>query len=141
MDQEAGMGTTERDLKCALHADAEQLEARLTITDGGKEQIVKYGGKAEPGFIDITAKDRDGTTVVIELKAGKAGRHAIGQILGYMGVLMQGKKPIRGILVAKEFSPQGIAAARPVPNLQLSKYTFRAPSKFTFEIVSARQER
>ena len=54
---------------------------------------------------------------------------------------MRGKKPIRGILVAKEFSLQGIAAARPVPNLQLSKYTSRAPSKFTFEIVSARQER
>src|SRR4029077_2516811 len=111
------------------------------ITDGGKEQIVKYGGKANSGFIDITAKDGDGTTAVIELKAGKAGRRAIGQILGYMGVLMRGKKLIRGILVAKACSPQGIAAARPVPNLQLSKYTFRAPSKFTFEIVSARQEK
>lgn len=31
------MGTTEGDLKCALHANIEQLEARLTITDGGKE--------------------------------------------------------------------------------------------------------
>ena len=81
------MGTNERDLKRALHADAEQLEARLTITDGGKEQIVKYGGKSERGFIDITAKDGDGNTVVIEVKAGKAGRRAIGQILGYMGVL------------------------------------------------------
>jgi RecB family endonuclease NucS len=131
------MGTTERDLKHALHKNIGQLETELKITDGGKEQIVKYGGMAEPGFIDITAEDRKGATVVIELKKGKAGRRAIGQILGYMGIRMREKKRIRvrGILVAEDFSPQGIAAARPVPNLQLSRYTFRAPSKFVFEIV------
>jgi endonuclease len=134
------MGTTfdrERDLQRALRANIKQLEAGLTITDGGKEQIVKYGGKAEPGRIDITAEDRKGVKVVIELKRGKAGRRAVGQILGYMGVLMRGNKPIRGILVAAEFSPQGIAAAVPVPNLQLRKYILRGPLKSTFEIVGA----
>jgi RecB family endonuclease NucS len=135
------MGTTfnhERDLRDALRANIKQLEAGLTISDGGKERIVKYGGKAEPGRIDITAEDGKGVTVVIELKRGKAGRRAIGQLLGYMGILMQGNKPIRGILVAAEFSPQGIAAAFPVPNLQLRKYTSRTRSKSTFEIVGAR---
>ncbi len=135
------MGTSfsrERDLQHALRANIKQLEAGLTIADGGKERIVKYGGKAEPGRIDITAEDRKGATVVIELKRGKAGRRAIGQILGYMGILMRGNKPIRGILVAAEFSPQGIAAAFPVPNLQLRKYKFRAPSKSTFDIVGMR---
>jgi len=114
----------ERDLQEVLRKknNIEQLEPRLKIIDGGKEQIV------ESGRIDITAEDNNGTTVVIELKAVKAGRRAIGQILAYMGDLSVGKKPIRGILVAEEFSPQAIAA-RIVPNLQLKKYTF----KFVFE--------
>ena len=135
------MGATfsrEGDLQRALRANIKQLEAGLTISDGGKERIVKYGGKAEPGRIDITAKDGKGVTVVIELKRGKAGRRAIGQLLGYMGILMRDNKPIRGILVAAEFSPQGIAAAFPVPNLQLRKYTFRTPSNSSFKTVGAR---
>jgi endonuclease len=111
----------ECDIKLALRADIERLEAGLRITDGGKEQMVKYGGTAEPGWIDITAEDKKGHTVVIELKRGKAGRRAVGQILGYMGALMDDNKQIRGILVAKKFSPQGRAAARPAPRLQLTR--------------------
>jgi endonuclease len=72
-----------------------QLEPGLEISDGGEEQMV------ESGRIDITAKDRNGATVVIELKAGKAGRRAIGQILAYMGDFTQDKKQIRGIVVAE----------------------------------------
>jgi hypothetical protein len=117
----------ERDLQNALRNNMVQLEPGLKISDGGKEQMV------ESGRIDITAEDRNGATVVIELKAGKAGRRAIGQILAYMGDFIQDKKPIRGILVAEEFSPQAISAARVVSNLQLRKYSF----KFAFEIVGA----
>jgi hypothetical protein len=117
----------ERDLQNALRNNMEQLEPGLKICDGGKEQMV------ESGRIDITAEDRNGTTVVIELKAGKAGRRAIGQILAYMGDFVQGKKTIRGILVAEEFSPQAMSAARVVPDLQLRKYSF----KFAFETVGA----
>jgi hypothetical protein len=40
---------------------------------------------------------------------------------------------VRGILVAKDFTPRAIAAARIVPGLQLRKYNFR----FAFEIVGA----
>jgi RecB family endonuclease NucS len=61
IDTEFGL---ERDLQLALRSNINQLEAGLTISDGGKEQIV------ESGRIDITAKDRDGATVVIELKGG-----------------------------------------------------------------------
>jgi len=117
----------ERNLQSALRANIEQLETGLRITDGSHEK------KVDSGFIDITAEDRNGTTVVVELKVGEAGRRAIGQILAYMGDFIQGKKPIRGILVAGEFSPQAISAARVVPNLQLRKYRF----KFAFEIVEA----
>lgn len=124
---------TESNLQVALRANIEQLEAKLTVTDGGKEQMVKYGGTANPGRIDITAKDGEGAVVVIELKAGEADRDAVGQILGYMGALPPGNKPTRGILVAEDFSPQAKAAASIVPGLQLRKYTF----KFAFETVGA----
>jgi RecB family endonuclease NucS len=124
----------ERDLMRALRAKIGRLESGLKIVDGGTGRTVKYRGTAKPGRIDITAEDRRGATVVIELKRGKAGRRAIGQILGYMGALMLRKKSIRGILVAKKFSPQGVAAARPVPALQLRTYTHRR-RKFAFEVV------
>ncbi len=94
----------ERDLQRALRSNIEQLEQGLKITDGGREQTV------ESGRIDIIAEDRNGITVVIELKAGAADREAVGQILSYMGDL---------------------SAARAVPNLKLKRYNF----KFSFEEV------
>ena len=51
----------------------------MKVTDGGKEQHVPAG------FIDITAEDEHGTTVVLELKAGTADRETIGQILAAAG--------------------------------------------------------
>jgi hypothetical protein len=117
----------ERDLQNALRANIDQLEPGLTVIDGGNER------KVASGFIDITARDRSGATVVIELKkAGASDRDAIGQILGYIGDLMESTESVRGILVAGEFSPRVIAAARAVPNLSLVKYSFR----FSFEIIS-----
>jgi endonuclease len=115
----------ERDLQDALRASIEQLEKGLKITDGGKEQHVPSG------YIDITARDHKGVTVVIELKAGVADREAVAQILSYMGDLSQGKKPIRGILIAGQFPSRTISAARAVPNLQLQKYGY----KFTFQRI------
>ena len=69
----------ERDMQAALRIGIEQLEPGLTIIDDGAERSV------DAGFIDITARDNSGTTVVIELKAGVAGQRAIAQILSYMG--------------------------------------------------------
>jgi RecB family endonuclease NucS len=113
----------ERSLQDALRSYIEQLEEGLKITDLGKEQHV------ESGRIDIAARDKAGSSVVIELKADKADREAVGQILGYMGDLMTNKSSVRGILVAKDFSASTLAAARVVPNLSLKKYNFN----FTFE--------
>lgn len=118
----------ERDLQQALRNSIEQLEPGLTIIDEGKERTV------ESGRIDIMARGRSGETVVIELKAGEADRDAIGQILGYMGDLMD-KNPearVRGILVARKFASRAVSAARAAANVRLVRYGFR----FTFETVS-----
>jgi RecB family endonuclease NucS len=116
----------ERDLQLALRRNIEQLEAGLAIVDGDREQSVPSGR------IDIMARDRDGATVVIELKAGEADREAIGQLLAYMGDLMgEGSRP-RGILVAREFTPRAVSASRAVPSLRLVRYGFH----FTFETIA-----
>ena len=69
--------------------------------------------------------------VVIELKAGTADRETIGQILGYMGDLGNERKPVRGIIIARDFAPAAVSALRAVSNLQLKRYDF----KFSFEAV------
>src|SRR5262245_28270957 len=116
----------ERDLQMALRGNIEQLEPGLTISDGGKEQTVPSGR------IDITAQDRDGATVVIELKAGEADRDAVAQSLAYMGDLMVNEKSVRGILIAGDFTPRAVAAARAAGKIQLIRYGI----KFSFAPVS-----
>ncbi len=117
----------ERDLQNALRANIAQLDPQLTIIDEGKEQTIPIGR------IDITAQDKAGATVVIELKTGTADRDAIGQILAYIGELMANTASVRGILIARDFSPRAVAAARAVPNVALVRYGFR----FSFETVSS----
>lgn len=113
----------ERDLQTALRASISQLEPGLTVIDGGAERGVPSGR------IDILARDAAGAFVVIELKAVKAQRDAVAQVLAYMGDLhdeAQGR--IRGILVAPDFDAKATAAARVVPGLKLIRYSF----SFTF---------
>ena len=111
----------ERDMQAALRIEIEQLEPGLTIIDDGVERSV------DSGFIDITARDASGATVVIELKAGAAGQRAIAQILSYMGDVAteEDGTTVRGVLVASEFDARAKAAARMVPNLILRKYSVR----------------
>ena len=116
----------ERDLQLALRSNIQQLEPGLIIIDEGKEHTTNAGR------IDILARDTDGKTVVIELKAGTAAPKALTQLLAYMGAIgEQVVKPVRGILIAGDFHPRIVFAARAVPNVQLCRYRF----KFTFEPI------
>ncbi len=116
----------ESKLHKALRANIEQLEAGLKIVDDGKERIVPSGR------IDITAQDRNDKIVVIELKSGVADRDAIGQIASYLGDVANEARGIRGILIAHEFSPRALAAARMISCLELHRYGYR----FSFEKMS-----
>jgi RecB family endonuclease NucS len=126
---EVEMETTfalERDLQSVLCANLGQLEEGLIVSGGGREYQVPSGR------IDILAKDSQDRLVVIELKAGTADRDAIGQIQSYMGDLQTDDSAnIRGILVAGDFTPRAIAAAKVVPNIALRKYIYN----FRFERV------
>ena len=113
----------ERDLQRVLRNNIDQLEPGLKVVDGGKERTV------EAGRIDITAEDTEKRLVVIELKAGTAKPESIAQILAYMSSLSQeDQRPTRGILVAADFHPRVILAAKAVPNLQIKAYSY----SFTF---------
>ena len=110
----------ERDLQRALRGSLHQLESGLRIDDGGVEKTV------DGGRIDITAKDDKGKIVVIELKAGTAQPEAIAQVLAYMATIENpDDKPVRGILIASDFHPRVIQAARAVSNLSLKAYSIQ----------------
>ena len=109
----------ERDLQKALRDNIGQLDPGLRIVDGGAEQTV------DAGRIDITAEAPDGALVVIELKAGRADLRAIGQVLSYMGTVSADRdRAVRGILIAGDFDPRTVMAARAVPDLALRVYSF-----------------
>lgn len=116
----------ERDLQSALRSDIGQLERGLSIIDGGTE----YSTAA--GRIDILSTDDKGRTVVIELKAGRAGPKVIAQTLAYMTTVAAEKgPPVRGIIVAGDFDERVILASRAVPNLELKRYAYQ----FRFDTV------
>ncbi|PTN36868.1 endonuclease NucS domain-containing protein [Desulfonatronum sp. SC1] len=123
---EASFGL-ERDLQIALRANIQQLERGLEIADDGKEH------QTDAGRIDILAKDKSGTVVVIELKAGTAKPEALTQLLSYMGTVDSEGQPVRGILIAGEFHPRVVYAARAIGTVQLIRYRFN----FAFEAVAA----
>lgn len=114
----------ERDLQTALRRNINDLEEGLAIIDDGKEKSV------QSGRIDITAKDKNGNIVVIELKTGEAPDDSITQILSYMGSLSEHtEENIRGILVAYDFPSKVKYSSKVLPNLKLVKYKFN----FKFE--------
>src|SRR4051794_25425126 len=118
----------ERDMQNALRTNIDQLDPNLRIVDDGKERQVAAG------FIDILAEDDQGSLVVIELKAGEAPDAAVTQVLSYIGSLNdETVGPVRGILVARGFSPRVRLAAR-AASIQLVEYGFN----FTFSHVSPR---
>ena len=109
----------EKDMQRFLRRAVDMLEPGLTVIDDGGERAVLSG------FIDILARDADGATVVIELKARKTDARVVGQVLGYMGDIADEDEPakLRGIIVAHDFDQRTKSAARAVPNLKLVRYS------------------
>lgn len=109
----------ERDLHLFLQARVHEIETGLVLMEDGVEH------QTDAGRIDLLARDEAGHTVVIELKAGKAKDNALGQLLGYMGCVGSESGEItnvRGILVASDFEPRVIYAAKGLPSIKLIKY-------------------
>lgn len=110
----------EKDLHSYLATRVGEIENGLMLAEYGVEH------QTEAGRIDILAKDEQGRPVVIELKAGKAKDSALGQLLGYMGCIGAGptsqEREVRGILVASDFEPRVVFAAKGLPTIKLIRY-------------------
>ena len=116
----------EADLQKALRENITQIEPGLTIIDGGSEKHVSFGTTS--GRIDILTRDRHGTLVVIELKAGRAEDPAVSQIASYMEAIRKEYKSsprIRGLLIAYDFTDRAVHAAHSITALSLQRYRFR----------------
>jgi RecB family endonuclease NucS len=107
----------DQELKMLLRRRLDRLEAGLKIADGGMERCVATGK------IDITARDRNGNYVVIELKAGACPVGAMEQVLACSSDLAaETGMPCRSIIVASEFSDRIRGAAKRTRDLDLVTY-------------------
>ena len=117
----------ERDLQDSIRENITQLEHGLEIIDNGLEYKVKSG------FIDILAKDSNGTFVVIELNGGMVKNYVIDQIINYMVDIADANElkfeQVRGIIIASDFEKWVRTASSIIPNLELRYY------RYTFELT------
>ena len=87
-----------------LHASEEDMQRAILVEPDIIEtglKIVDFEKKVVPGFVDVYALDREGNTVVIEIKKDPAGFPAIKQLSEYLKHLhaTPGRK-LRPIIVA-----------------------------------------
>lgn len=105
----------ERDLEDQIVSHLDILEYGLTL--------ISRQESSEIGRLDLLARDKEGRTVIIELKAGEAKDSSIGQIARYMGWYSQKEgQPPRAILVASGFAEPVRWAAKAIPGLKLMTY-------------------
>ncbi|MFN3731276.1 endonuclease NucS domain-containing protein [Comamonas testosteroni] len=112
----------ERDLEDQIVSHLDVLESGLTLVS--RQEI------SDVGRLDLLARDAEGRTVIIELKAGEAKDSSIGQIARYIGWYAQKEgTPPRAILVASGFAEPVRWAAKAIPGLKLVTYRVQ----FVFE--------
>lgn len=113
----------ERDLRNYLERNLHLIEPGLEVYEEEGIRGIEFpvGGR----FIDILARDKDGSYAVIELKVSRGYDRAIGQLLRYMGWVkqnMETSQPVRGIIVANDISADLRMASANIPNVQLIEY-------------------
>lgn len=99
------------------------LEGNLSRLGIPSAQLLKSEHQTEVGRIDLLIESGGGSLWVVELKAGVAGRDAIGQVISYMGAIRQANpdKQVYGMLVAPDFDKGCIAAHSATINLELKR--------------------
>ncbi len=92
----------------ALYASEEDMQKAILLKPSLLEEgfkPVSYERKTDPGFVDVYGIDRDGKTVLVEIKRKSAGKNAVIQLAKYVDAIkIGGKKEVRGILVAPELA-------------------------------------
>lgn len=121
----------EGDLESFIVKDLTSVEDGLSPYQGDRgEQF-----SVDSGRIDILAVDKEGSFVVIELKAGTATDSVLAQVLAYMADIkstLADQKRVRGIIIAYDFSNRLTSAVSLLENVAIMKYKV----KFDFERVT-----
>jgi len=113
----------EADLRDFLAENLSIIEPNLKLnTDAKGREGIEY--PVDKGRIDLLAVDLSGHLVVIELKLSKGRNKALGQLIYYMSWIDEklSQKPCRGMIIAREISPELQMAAKRVEGIQLYKY-------------------
>jgi RecB family endonuclease NucS len=86
-------------------------------------KIIQSEYQTKVGRIDLLVNSGPTKLWVVELKAGKAGREAIGQIMSYIGAVSDENpdKEVFGLLAASDFDPGCLSAHRTVGEVELKK--------------------
>ena len=109
----------EKEMQAQVRKQLANVEPGLVAIDDGKEAVVPTGR------INILARDAQGRTVVIELKAGKCPPGALEQLLAYAyDVEQEQGGEVRAMLVAGSFTDRLRAAARRAGNVDLKTYAY-----------------
>lgn len=113
----------ERDLQNFLAKNLGLIESGLELYTDARGSELEY--PVDGGRIDILAKARDGTLVVIELKLSSGRSKAIGQLLYYMGWVdenLGNPIPCRGVLIAQSIGADVLTAVRRTRGVELFQY-------------------
>lgn len=108
---------TEKDLEDCLSQNIELIEEGMTF--------YKRQHKISGGFIDILAKDANGTLCIIELKTSE-DKSIIWQTIHYpMEMKKEHNGPIRMITLAPNYSKSIYFSLKSVPNVEVFEYDVR----------------
>lgn len=112
----------EAHLRDYLAKNLRLLEAGLTLWTGSEGDSIEY--PIEGRRIDILARDREGTPVVVELKLRRGHERTLGQALYYRGKLKQllSQSRVRIIMVASEITDELRIASAEVTDVDLFSY-------------------
>lgn len=114
----------EGDLRDYLAKNLGVLEPGMTLWPvAASEKAVEFqldGGRR----IDILARDRNGTPVVIELKVSRGHERVIGQALYYRACIREkfGVPNVRTVIVAREIGAELRLATKELADVQLFEY-------------------
>ena len=114
-----GSSLAERNLEDFVVERLEMIEPGLRLEERQKS--------TPAGRLDLLCRDANGNYVVVELKRTQGTDQVVGQVLRYMGWLIEthGADKVRGIVIVGTKDPALSYAAMAVPNVQVKEFKLR----------------
>lgn len=106
----------EKHLEAVVLHNLESVEPGLTLIE---KQLATPAGR-----LDLLCRDLTGSYVVVELKKSQGTDQVVGQILRYMGWLIENKgtDKVRGIVIVQRKDRRLSYAAKAAPNIQVREF-------------------